>query len=85
MVDAVGYQAVDLDEEVDDAYDSFRENPANVINNPIETVRLTGQLGIVGLCIPDDPGTPDEMAAQGRFDIDFGKLFEKAEARYRLM
>lgn len=78
-VDAVGYQAVDPDKETDDAYDPARENPANVLNNLIRTVRPTGQLGIVGLYVPDDPGAPDEMAAEGRLGIDFGKLFEKGQ------
>jgi threonine dehydrogenase-like Zn-dependent dehydrogenase len=78
-VDAVGYQAVDPDKEADDAYDPARENPANVLNNLIRTVRPTGQLGIVGLYVPDDPGAPDEMSAEGRLGIDFGKLFEKGQ------
>jgi alcohol dehydrogenase/glutathione-independent formaldehyde dehydrogenase len=78
-VDAVGYQAVDPDKEADDAYDPARENPAEVINNLIRTVRPTGQLGIPGLYVPEDPGAPDEMAAQGRLGIDFGLLFEKGQ------
>jgi threonine dehydrogenase-like Zn-dependent dehydrogenase len=79
-VDAVGYQAVDPDKEGDDAYDPARENPAVVINNLIRTVRPTGELGIPGLYVPEDPGAPDEMAAQGRLGIDFGLLFEKGQA-----
>ncbi|MFB6183617.1 MAG: glutathione-independent formaldehyde dehydrogenase [Haloarculaceae archaeon] len=78
-VDAVGYQAVDPDKEADDAYDPARENPAEVINNLIRTVRPTGQLGIPGLYVPQDPGAPDDMAAQGRLGIDFGLLFEKGQ------
>ncbi|WP_248910577.1 glutathione-independent formaldehyde dehydrogenase [Halocatena marina] len=78
-VDAVGYQAVDPEEEADDAYDPARENPALVLNNLIKTVRATGELGIPGLYVPDDPGAPDEMAAQGRLGIDFGLLFEKGQ------
>lgn len=78
-VDAVGYQAVDPEEEADDAYDPARENPALVLNNLIRTVRPTGELGIPGLYVPEDPGAPDEMAAQGRLGIDFGLLFEKGQ------
>lgn len=78
-VDAVGYQAIDDDKEADDAYDPARENPAMVLNQLIHTVRPTGRLGIVGLYVPSDPGAPDEMAAQGRLGIDFGKLFEKGQ------
>ncbi|WP_458191089.1 glutathione-independent formaldehyde dehydrogenase [Haladaptatus sp. NG-WS-4] len=78
-VDAVGYQAIDDDKEADDAYDPARENPAIVLNQLIQTVRPTGQIGVVGLYVPSDPGAPDEMAAQGRLGIDFGKLFEKGQ------
>ncbi|WP_049899418.1 glutathione-independent formaldehyde dehydrogenase [Halococcus agarilyticus] len=78
-VDAVGYQAIDADKEGDSAYDPARENPAIVLNNLIQTVRPTGQLGIVGLYVPSDPGAPDQMAGQGRLGIDFGKLFEKGQ------
>ncbi|WP_224337135.1 glutathione-independent formaldehyde dehydrogenase [Haloprofundus halobius] len=80
-VDAVGYQAIDPETDVtDDAYDPARENPAVVLNQLIQTVRPTGKLGIPGLYVPSDPGAPDEMAAQGRLGIDFGKLFEKGIA-----
>ncbi len=80
-VDAVGYQATDpedVDTDTEDyAYDPAKENPAVVLNQLIQTVRPTGRLGIPGLYVPSDPGAPDEMAAQGRLGIDFGKLFEK--------
>ena len=83
-VDAVGYQATDpddVDEDTDSfAYDPAKENPAVVINNLIRVVRPTGELGIPGLYVPEDPGAPDEMAAQGRLGIDFGLLFEKGQA-----
>ena len=49
-------------------------------NTLIRTVRATGELGIPGLYVPDDPGTPDEMATQGRLGIDFGLLFERGQA-----
>ena len=29
--------------------------------------------------MPEDPGAPDDMAAQGRLGIDFGLLFEKGQ------
>ena len=77
-VDAVGYQAIDPETDPgDDAYDPARENPAVVLNQLIQVVRPTGELGIPGLYVPSDPGAPDEMAAQGRLGIDFGKFFEK--------
>lgn len=78
-VDAVGYQAVDPEKEAEEDYDPARENPAIVLNNLIQTVRATGRIGIVGLYVPEDPGAPDDMAAEGRLGIDFGKLFEKGQ------
>ncbi|RRJ31530.1 glutathione-independent formaldehyde dehydrogenase [Halocatena pleomorpha] len=78
-VDAVGYQAIDPETEAEDKdeYSPARENPAVVLNQLIDTVRPTGQLGIVGLYVPSDPGAPDETSAAGRLGIDFGRLFEK--------
>jgi len=80
-VDAVGYQATDpddVDTDTEDySYQPAKENPAVVINNLIRVVRPTGELGIPGLYVPEDPGAPDDMAAQGRLGIDFGKFFEK--------
>ncbi|MFB6079097.1 MAG: glutathione-independent formaldehyde dehydrogenase [Halarchaeum sp.] len=79
-VDAVGYQALDPDTDPgSDAYDPARENPAGVLNDLIRAVKPKGQLGIIGLYVPSDPGAPDEMAGQGRLGIDFGKLFEKGQ------
>ena len=81
-VDAVGYQALDPDEisDSDDySYQPAKENPAVVLNQLIQVVRPTGELGIPGLYVPSDPNAPDEMAAQGRLGIDFGKLFEKGQ------
>jgi glutathione-independent formaldehyde dehydrogenase len=76
-VDAVGYQAVDADADTEEEYSPAEENPAIVLNQLIKSVRATGKLGIVGLYVPEDPGAPDEAAAEGRLGIDFGKLFEK--------
>jgi threonine dehydrogenase-like Zn-dependent dehydrogenase len=81
-VDAVGYQALDpedVSEDDDYAYQPAKENPAVVLNQLIQVVRPTGELGIPGLYVPSDPNAPDEMAAQGRLGIDFGKLFEKGQ------
>ncbi|GAD52609.1 threonine dehydrogenase and related Zn-dependent dehydrogenases [Halarchaeum acidiphilum MH1-52-1] len=79
-VDAVGYQALDPETDVgSDAYDAARENPAVVLNQLVDVVKPKGQLGIVGLYVPSDPGAQNEMAAQGRLGIDFGDLFEKGQ------
>ena len=68
-IDAVGYQAV--------TKTGSREQPALVLNSLIQTVRVTGALGVPGLYVPADPGGVDEQAKQGMLGIAFGKLFEK--------
>lgn len=84
-VDAVGYQSIEPDEsrDSDEPYDPAKENPGIIINQLIRVVEPTGQLGIIGLYVPEDPGAPEtigELEAQGRLGIDFGKLFEKGQA-----
>ncbi|MQA12937.1 MAG: alcohol dehydrogenase catalytic domain-containing protein [Pseudonocardiaceae bacterium] len=67
-IDAVGYQATVAQGE---------EQPAVVLNDLVQTVRPTGTLGVVGLYLPQDPGAPDEDAAQGHLLFTVGKFFEK--------
>jgi glutathione-independent formaldehyde dehydrogenase len=69
-VDAVGYQATANDGE---------EQPAVVLNQLVDAVRHTGRLGIVGLYLPQDPGAPDENAANGRLLFNVGRFFEKGQ------
>jgi NADPH:quinone reductase-like Zn-dependent oxidoreductase len=61
---------------VNPGHESGREEPAIVLNSPIETVRATGALGVPVLHVLADPGTPDEAARQGRLLVAVGK-FEK--------
>jgi glutathione-independent formaldehyde dehydrogenase len=69
-VDAVGYQAT---------AQSGEEQPAVVLNQLVDAVRHTGRLGIVGLYLPQDPGAPDENAANGRLLFNVGRFFEKGQ------
>jgi glutathione-independent formaldehyde dehydrogenase len=68
-IDAVGYQA--------QAGEGEEETPAVVLNQLVYAVRATGRLGVVGLYVPDDPGAPNEEAAEGRLLFEIGKFFEK--------
>jgi glutathione-independent formaldehyde dehydrogenase len=68
-IDAVGYQA--------QAGEGEEETPAVVLNQLIATVRATGRLGVVGLYVPEDPGAPNEEAAEGRLLVEIGTFFEK--------
>jgi glutathione-independent formaldehyde dehydrogenase len=69
-VDAVGYQAT---------AQSGEEQPAVVLNQLVDAVRHTGRLGVVGLYLPQDPGAPDENAANGRLLFNVGRFFEKGQ------
>ena len=75
-VDAVGYQAIDGGRHAHDAYDKERENPSQVINDLIGTVRPTGKVGVVGVYFSSDPDPPDHVDEPGELSVDFGKLFE---------
>lgn len=69
-IDAVGYQATVSDGQ---------EQPAVVLNQLVDAVRHTGRLGIVGLYLPNDPGAPNEDAANGRLLFNVGRFFEKGQ------
>jgi len=67
-VDAVGYQATVAEGE---------EQPAVVLNTLAEVVRPTGQIGVVGLYVTNDPGAPNEEAKRGNLLLAMGRIFEK--------
>ncbi|MFC6724627.1 glutathione-independent formaldehyde dehydrogenase [Halobium palmae] len=77
-VDAVGYQAIDGGRHADDAYDKSRENPSQVVNDLIGTVRPTGKVGVVGVYFSSDPNPPEHVEEPGELDVRFGSLFESA-------
>ena len=68
-IDAVGYQAREGSRD--------REVPNEVLTALINVVNPTGELGIVGLYVPSDPGGVNEQAKQGQLLMPFGKLWEK--------
>lgn len=69
-IDAVGYQAKDVD-------DASRELPTQVLENLIEVINPTGKLGIVGVYLPEDPGGVDKSAKKGRYELPWGQVFDK--------
>jgi glutathione-independent formaldehyde dehydrogenase len=69
-IDAVGYQAKDLD-------DPSREQPTSVIEQLAELVNPTGSIGIIGVFLPQDPGGRDTAARQGTYPVPWGALWEK--------
>ena len=70
-VEAVGYQAHDHTGE---------EKPGITINSLIQAVRPTGRIGVVGVFVPKDPNSSDELAKQGEFAMDFGTFFFKGQS-----
>lgn len=69
-IDAVGYQAKDLE-------DPCREDHAAVTAQLAEVVNPTGALGIIGVFLPQDPGGKGEAARQGGYVLPWGKLWSK--------
>lgn len=53
------------------------ENPNLPMNQLVASVRATGAIGVVGVYVPEDPGSPDELGRHGTLAFDFGKFFQK--------
>lgn len=56
-----------------------REVPNMTINNLVKAVRPTGGIGVVGVFVPKDPGSPDDLAKKGMLALDFGQLWMKGQ------
>jgi glutathione-independent formaldehyde dehydrogenase len=67
-VECVGYQAHDQ---------GGQEHPELVLDNLVSVVRATGQIGVVGVYVPEDPEAATEGAKDGRIGFDYGTAFEK--------
>ncbi len=66
--DCVGWQAHDP---------GGTEHPDMVINNVVRSVRATGTIGVVGVYVPSDPNSPDELGKEGQVAFDLGLFFQK--------
>ena len=53
------------------------EHPEATLNDLVASVRATGAIGVVGVFVPQDPGSPDELARQGKLAFDYGTFFQK--------
>jgi glutathione-independent formaldehyde dehydrogenase len=53
------------------------EHPNLPMNQLVASVRATGAIGVVGVYVPADPGSPDELGREGRIAFDFGLFFQK--------
>ncbi|MEX0153054.1 glutathione-independent formaldehyde dehydrogenase [Microbacterium sp. LMI1-1-1.1] len=68
--ECVGYQAHDP---------AGDEDPNLTLNRLVKSVRFTGEIGVVGVFVPQDPGGPDELAKQGKVAFDFGEFWFRGQ------
>jgi threonine dehydrogenase-like Zn-dependent dehydrogenase len=68
--ECVGYQAHDP---------QGKERPNQILNELVRSVRPTGGIGVVGVFIPQDPESADELARKGEVALDWGLLWFKGQ------
>jgi threonine dehydrogenase-like Zn-dependent dehydrogenase len=68
--ECVGYQAHDP---------QGHEHPNATLNNLVKSVRFTGGIGVVGVFVPEDPGSPDQFEKEGKVVFDFGMFWFKGQ------
>jgi glutathione-independent formaldehyde dehydrogenase len=68
--ECVGYQAHDP---------QGNEHPDDTLNKLVRSVRFTGGIGVVGVFIPQDPGSPDPLEKQGKVALDYGMQWFKGQ------
>lgn len=69
-IDAIGYQAHDFQNPV-------QEDTTEVLEDLAELINPTGHVGIIGVYMPQDPGAPNEELKQGIMKIPFGTYWSK--------
>jgi threonine dehydrogenase-like Zn-dependent dehydrogenase len=68
--ECVGYQCHDP---------AGHEVPNMTMNALVKSVRATGGIGVVGVFVPEDPGSKDKLAQKGQMAFDFGEFFTKGQ------
>jgi len=68
--ECVGYQAHDP---------QGHEHPNQTLNELVNSVKFTGNIGVVGIYPPADPGGPDELAKHGEVAFDYGNFWFKGQ------
>lgn len=68
--ECVGYQAHDP---------QGHEHPNITMNHLVHSVKFTGGIGVVGVFVPRDPGSPDPLYKQGEIVFDWGLLWFKGQ------
>lgn len=73
-IDCVGFEARGYGSQSDEG------QPATVLNTVMEVARAGASIGIPGLYVTSDPGSPDENAREGTIGIRFGLGWSKAQS-----
>ncbi len=68
--ECVGYQCHDP---------AGHEVPNATMNDLVKSVRPTGGIGVVGVFVPEDPGSQDALAKEGKIVFDFGLFWSKGQ------
>jgi glutathione-independent formaldehyde dehydrogenase len=68
--ECVGYQCCNMHRE---------EVPNLTMNNLVQTVKATGGIGVVGVFLPEDPGSKDKLERRGQLAFDFGQFWFKGQ------
>ena len=69
--ECVGYQGCNMHRE---------EVPNLTMNNLVRTVKATGRIGVVGVFVPEDPGSKDTLGKKGQMAFDFGSFWIKGQS-----
>jgi threonine dehydrogenase-like Zn-dependent dehydrogenase len=56
------------------------EHPNLTLNNLVHSVKFTGTIGVVGLFIPHNPGSPDKLHKGGEIAFDYGLFWFKGQS-----
>jgi glutathione-independent formaldehyde dehydrogenase len=56
-----------------------REVPNLVMNSLVNAVKFTGNIGVVGVFIPQDPNAEDPLERKGEIAFDYGKFWFKGQ------
>ena len=68
--ECVGYQCCDKHGE---------EHSNIIMNELVQAVKATGSIGVVGVFVPEDPKSKDELQKKGHMDFDFGQFWMKGQ------
>jgi threonine dehydrogenase-like Zn-dependent dehydrogenase len=69
--ECVGYQCCDK---------HGKEHSNITMNELVQAVKATGTIGVVGVFVPEDPKSNDELQQKGHMDFDFGQFWIKGQA-----